>query len=128
LQHLGKAGALIDRIGTADGCIVVFANDGESCLFRERLYRSSLALITILFRTNIGRARCAEIGHRWLDSIRHFPIFSRYKLDTSRGPSGEALRHLDMWDGVLVEWLAFGKVAEASVEAFGANAGIEHQE
>jgi hypothetical protein len=37
LQHFGKAGALIDRIGTAHGCIVVFANDRESCLLGERL-------------------------------------------------------------------------------------------
>jgi hypothetical protein len=30
LQHLGKAGALIDRVGTADGCIVIFAHNAEA--------------------------------------------------------------------------------------------------
>jgi hypothetical protein len=48
LQHLGKAGALIDRIGTADGCIVIFAHNGEAGLFGESLDGCSLTLIAVL--------------------------------------------------------------------------------
>src|SRR6476660_4631015 len=59
LQHLGKAGALIDGISTAHGCIVVFAHDGKPRTFGESLDGCSLTLIAVLIGTDIGRARSA---------------------------------------------------------------------
>jgi hypothetical protein len=56
LQHLAKAGSLIDGIGTAHGCIVILFHDGEACSLGERLNGCSLTLIAVLVSTNTGRA------------------------------------------------------------------------
>ena len=54
-QHLGKAGALIDRIGTAHGCVVELVHDVEPCTSGISLDGSSLTLVAVLVSTDIGR-------------------------------------------------------------------------
>jgi hypothetical protein len=56
LQHLAKAGSLIDGIGTAHGCIVILFHDGKPGTFGESLNGCSLTLIAVLVSTNTGRA------------------------------------------------------------------------
>jgi hypothetical protein len=52
LQHLRKARALIDRISTAHGSIIKFADKVEARSFGEGANRRSLALVTVLFRAS----------------------------------------------------------------------------
>jgi hypothetical protein len=48
LQHLPKAGTVIDAISTADGLVVILGNKGEACTLGVSLDGSSLTLIAIL--------------------------------------------------------------------------------
>jgi hypothetical protein len=111
LQHLGKARALIDGIGTAHGCVVVFANDGESCLFGERLYGSSLSFIAVLVSTHTGRAGGAKIGHCWLASVSHFKFGDAQAVPCSRRQSPcrrlRLLARLIHLDGVLTQLVKY---------------------
>ena len=77
MQHLRKAGALVDTVGTAHGLVVVLTNDGEARMLGERLNGCSLTLIAVFVGTDIGRARGAEIGHRRFNSLSHFPFAPR---------------------------------------------------
>lgn len=54
LQHLRKAWALVDAVGTAHGLVVILLHEGETCSLGERLNGCSLPAVVRQKATSLG--------------------------------------------------------------------------
>ena len=63
LQHLRKAWALVDAVGTAHGLVVILTHDGKACSFGERInaYRCPCRLRHLLRLRSEDRQLLAAI-------------------------------------------------------------------